>query len=285
MSEHLREIPASLLDLPRLERYFEKKAGEGLLLARIGGFWSSGNAVLEDIMGDIYHFSVRPFEREQLQRLKTDYEDCGWTLACTRGSLAVFYARAPQRPQVPPVSRERQRELLLGKVRGEEWRLLAALQTLTMAMELLLFYSIFSRLLYTLENAIPFMGYAVMAAAYLLFSYSIYRGRWIRHIQTVRCLKAGGGSPERIFFWNKSAEMSLGLGYVLLPFIYFGWLRGDLKYTIMTVGALLSCAANIAVCAVWQKNTRLHRWKFIPWLLSPAIVLLFLWSLTNIIQF
>lgn len=278
MSEHAREIPASLMDLPRLEQYFEEQAERGLMLDRIGGFWASGNAIFEDIVGTPYHFCVRPFENGDLQQLKAGFEDCGWTLTCTHGSLVVFHSKEAQRPPVPAGVREKLHSLLLKQVCREERRLLLALQIFIMIIELPLFYIIFSR---------PFLGTAVVGGAvltvmYLIFTLSVQLGQWLRHFQALHCLKAGGNSPEQIPFWNKSAQMSLGLSGVALAFIYYSWLLGDEKHFLLAAGFLLTCAANIAVCAVWHKNTGLHRWKFIPWLLSPVIALLLFWCVSRL---
>ena len=283
MSERSREIPASLMDLPRMERYFEEQAEKGLLLSRISGFWGSGNAVLEDIVGDTYHFCIRPFEKEDLERLKTEFENCGWTLACTRGSLAIFHAKTPERPPVPACAQEKLREMLQKRVCREERKLLAALQLLMMAIELPMFYVIFSPLYFEIGTDI-FMqgrGFAVMAVSYLILSISFCLGQWTRHFQAARGLKAGKNFLEQIPFWNKSAQMSLGLAGLTLAFIYMGWLFGDIESTRRSICCLLACAANIAVNMYWHKNAGLHRWRFIPWLLSPAVVLLFFWTLVH----
>lgn len=289
MSEHSRELRASLMDLPRLEQIFEMQAERGYMATRISGFWGSGYAVYEDIPGEPYHFCVRPFEKQDFPQFKAGFESCGWTLGFTRGSLAVFYSKEPQRPQVPAVSQEKQREMLLKRVCMEERRLLSALQISMMVIELWLFNTLFYRLFSAggfagpeADRGIRLITTAVLAAAYLIFTFSACLGKWIRHFQAARCLKAGKDSPERIPFWNTSAEMSLGLGCLTSVLIYYGWLQQDLKCSLLATACLLSCAANIAVCCIWHKNTGLHRWNFIPWLLSPVMILLLFWNLLQL---
>lgn len=284
MSEHSRELQASLMDLPRLERLFEKQAERGYMITGISGFWGSGNAVYEDVISEPCHFCVRPFEKQDLPQVKAAFESCGWTLGFTHGSLAVFCSKAPRRPAVPDCIQEKQRELLLKKVCREERKLLLALQIYMMFVELWMFYIIFNRLSSAggptgsnTDKGLLLVTTAVFATAYLISTFSVCLGQWLRHFRTAGCLKAGKSSPERVPSWNTSVRMSLGIGGLTLALIYSGWLLGDLTCSLLAAGCLLTCAANMAVCSLWHKNTGLHRWRFIPWLLIPvAVLLLFL---------
>ena len=54
MSERTREFPCSRMDLPRVERWFARQAGEGKMISRLN--MGLGNGVFEDILGQECHF-------------------------------------------------------------------------------------------------------------------------------------------------------------------------------------------------------------------------------------
>ena len=51
MSEWTREFPCSRMDLPRVERWFARQAGEGKMISRLN--MGLGNGVFEDILGQL----------------------------------------------------------------------------------------------------------------------------------------------------------------------------------------------------------------------------------------
>ena len=60
MSERTREFPCSRMDLPRVERWFARQAGEGKMISRLN--MGLGNGVFEDILGQECHFCIRPYK-------------------------------------------------------------------------------------------------------------------------------------------------------------------------------------------------------------------------------
>lgn len=101
-------IPYSLTETEQLERFFERKAGEGHLIKMLSDFGQRGDFLMT--APGKYHFSIGIYgkkvtkEEEKTERFmefRQRWEESGWIYDTALKNLVVFYSREVERPTVP----------------------------------------------------------------------------------------------------------------------------------------------------------------------------------------
>lgn len=101
-------IPYSLTETEQLERFFERKAGEGHLIKMLSDFGQRGDFLMT--APGKYHFSIGIYGRrvtkeeektERFMEFRQRWEESGWIYDTALKNLVVFYSREEGRPTVP----------------------------------------------------------------------------------------------------------------------------------------------------------------------------------------
>ncbi|MGI6054924.1 MAG: hypothetical protein ACOYA8_08665 [Clostridium sp.] len=110
--DKIYNIPYSLLELERLERYLEEKAARGFLFQK---FESSGlKGRFQETAGQSWYFSIGLYdgkigkkekETEDFSDFCAKWESRGWIFTAAVGNLAVFRSDEKARPQEPEEKR------------------------------------------------------------------------------------------------------------------------------------------------------------------------------------
>ena len=101
-------IPYSLTETEQLERFFERKAGEGHLIKMLSDFGQRGDFLMT--APGKYHFSIGIYDKkvtkeeektERFMEFRQRWEESGWIYDTALKNLVVFYSREVERPTVP----------------------------------------------------------------------------------------------------------------------------------------------------------------------------------------
>lgn len=284
MSEHTYMFPCSRMDLPRLERWFEERAGRGKMISRLS--LGLGNGVYEDIFGGKYHFCVRPFARrlddnaqrsQEFMGFKQDFEERGWTFQCGLANLAVFYSKDDQRPSEPEQTWEEDRDLLLRVTEKAELRF-AAVDAVTAAAVLpLTAYALMSSYfrLYARLGVITPGLLAAHGAIILTLFLGLTVFRILPCLQAGRALRRGQRSPAHLPFWNRRVSIALSTVSLAALQAFADWYLGR---PVALVFCMLSLAVALTAlslrAATYKKTGPSTGEKLSKWLVPVEIALL-----------
>lgn len=283
MSEHVYEFSFSRMDLPRLERYFEMRAGKGKMITRLSGVLGSG--VFEDIFERNYHFCVRPYERllddgalrsEEFTRFKKEFEERGWTFQCGLMNLAVFYSKDDERPAEPDTPWEEQRERLMRVTERAELRyVMTEILAYTVCITLILHMLMTSgNGPYAVSDAVTPALRVTYLAANLVLIISVTAFRALPHFQMRNALRRGERSPERLPFWDRLTCLSVNVAAFVILEASTAWSGGR-------KGTLALCILQIALVSailIWRsvthKKAKPPKWEVYSRWLGVAVVVL-----------
>lgn len=107
MDDNLKrlQLPCHLIDIHYLERFLEKSAGEGYLLAGFDRLFENGK--FREVMAGNYHFCVDLYKKvlkkkdlasDEFEEYKDVCGQSGWTFCCAYKNLVVFYSQEKERP-------------------------------------------------------------------------------------------------------------------------------------------------------------------------------------------
>lgn len=289
MSERVYEFSFSRMDLPRLERCFEERAGKGKMITRLSG--GLGNGVFEDVFERKYHFCVRPYDRllddgalrsEEFAQFKKEFEERGWTFQCGLMNLAVFYSKDDERPPEPDIPWEKQRERLLSVTERAELRFVASemlLYIVCVGMIIYTFLTSRNRLYIEIGRAVPAFWVIFLAASLVIFATTI-AFHVLPHCQMRRTLRLGERSPEILPFWDRLTCLCVNMvALTVLQAIsawYEGW-RGTM--TICALLIVLVCAVLVLRINTYKKAKPL-KWEVYSRQLGVALVVLLAIAIT-----
>lgn len=270
MSERTREFPCSRMDLPRVERWFVRQAGEGKMISRLN--MGLGNGVFEDILGRECHFCIRPYPAkldktvlgsEEFLQFRQRFEDLGWKFQCGLMNLAVFYSGDGERPAEPPEDRQETQKRLLQVTAGVELGYVLMDLFWSAFSVLLLSYVLWdSRYRYCMERgAAPELFAAVYGIALLTVFLCMTVYRALPHLQMRRTLRRGIQSPKRLVFWDRWASIALCSAALAQMQMLVAWVSGWRGSLLLCGLTMVMAPVNLILRYVWNKKARPHSWE------------------------
>lgn len=246
-------IPYSLTETEQLERFFERKAGEGHLIKMLSDFGQRGDFLMT--APGKYHFSIGIYgkkvtkEEEKTERFmefRQRWEESGWIYDTALKNLVVFYSREEERPTVPytvyPPSRPEGPWEVTVKEENKALLGMSMMYLLLTIPYLLIFISNPIRRNHHYEP-LELLACLCIALALLWIWETPAIAMKLRQREAVRYRKETGRVPEFYLFWDELTMNTVGSMVISIVGITCGLKSLAFRTTAFAVLAFLVASA------------------------------------------
>lgn len=227
------EIPYQLMDLYRLERFFEEKARKGYLLKRITMLGRKGE--FKRIQPGEYHFCIDLYTRRAVKAVRESddfkeyLEACksqGWEYCTCYENLVVFYSQRQERPLELQTDDELKMELLKQtalKNAGRQMLLRVGLETVYM----FILFGFWGNLPVSGVYTLDLHGWGKLhvwftSIFYVVLLSSMAAGDLISYFTLADRIRKGKPLPERPWLWTSLFVEMLVMGLYMLSSLIYG---------------------------------------------------------------
>lgn len=245
-------IPYSLTETEQLERFFEKKAGEGHMIKSLSSFGQRGDFLMT--APGKYHFSIGIYGKkvtkeeektEQFMEFRQRWEESGWIYDAALKNLVVFYSSKEERPTVPytvypPCRPEGAREVT---VKEENKALLSmSVINLLLAIPYLFLFAINPIRRNHHYELLELLSCLCIVLTLFWIWVTPAIAMKLRQREAVRYRKETGSVPEFYLFWDELTLNTAGSLALSIVGIIFGLKSLAFRTTALSAAAFLVTA-------------------------------------------
>lgn len=242
-------IPYSLSETEQLERFFERKAGEGYMIKKLSNFGQRGDFLMT-AQGK-YHFSIGIYGKkvtkeeektEQFTEFRQRWEESGWIYDTSLKNLVVFYSREEARPTVPytvypPCHPEGPWEVTV-KEENKAMLCMTGMNLLLAVPYLILFIMNLFRRTHHFKPLELLACICIALALFWIWETPVI-GMKLRQREAVRHRNGKGSVPEFYLFWDEITLNMVGSMIISIIGISCGLKNLAFRTTVLSAAAFL----------------------------------------------